>query len=231
MWHWQFLSRFGETTLLLPCAVMLYAWFRYSREAATARQWLCAFVAAAGLTLLSKLAYMGWGIGVPSLDFTGFSGHSMMAAAVLPVVLHRLVPARPAWLALAAASVGVMMAAGVSVSRLALGVHSLSEVAGGLVLGLGASIWCIALSHGTARRTAPPLAIALMLCLVLGLPASGATAPTHHWLEQIAVYLSHRDKPYDRDTRAKPRHAALTAEPARSFAGTGRSTRAHTHLP
>jgi membrane-associated phospholipid phosphatase len=231
MWHWQFLSRFGETTLLLPCAAMLYAWFRYSREAATARQWLCAFVTAAGLTLLSKLAYMGWGIGVPSLDFTGFSGHSMMAAAVLPVVLHRLVPTRPAWLPLAAASGGVLLAAGVSVSRLVLGVHSVSEVAGGLALGLSASVWCIALSHGNARRTAPPVAIALTLALVLGLPVSGATAPTHRWLEEIAVYLSHRDRPFGRDERATSRNAALTAAAARSFAGTARSGMAHPRLP
>lgn len=220
MSHWQFLSRFGETTLLLPCALMLYAWFRHSREAATARQWLCAFAAAAGVTLLSKLAYMGWGLGVPALNFTGFSGHSMMAAAVLPVVLHRLVPAhsaRSGWPALAAAAAGVLLAVGVSVSRFVLGVHSLSEVVGGLALGLGASVWFIALTHGHARRAAPPLAIALVLAFVLGLPASGATVPTHRWLEEIAVYLSSRDKPFERTHHDAARQMSLTAA-ARSLA-------------
>ncbi|CAG9169408.1 phosphatase PAP2 family protein [Cupriavidus respiraculi] len=231
MSHWQFLSRFGETTLLLPCAVMLYAWLRHSRETAAARQWLCAFGLVAGLTVLSKLAYMGWGVGLPAVDFTGFSGHSVMAAAVLPVVLHRLAPKRPAWTALAAAAAGVVLAVAVSVSRLVLGVHSPSEVAGGLALGLGASVWCIALSHARARRATPPVAVALVLAFVVGLPASGASAPTHRWLEQIAVYLSARDKPFGRVYRDGAHAAALSARVMVGDGGGKRATAAHARLP
>jgi len=33
----------------------------------------------------SKLAFMGWGIGIRELDFTGFSGHSALFAAFWPI--------------------------------------------------------------------------------------------------------------------------------------------------
>ena len=47
---------------------------------------LC-FGAASLVVLVSKLAFLGWGIGSARLNFTGFSGHTMLSAAVWPVAL------------------------------------------------------------------------------------------------------------------------------------------------
>jgi len=38
----------------------------------------------------SKLAFMGWGIGIRELDFTGFSGHSALFAVFWPIFLWLL---------------------------------------------------------------------------------------------------------------------------------------------
>ena len=37
-----------------------------------------------------KLAFMGWGIGIRELDFTGFSGHSALSASIWPVMMWLL---------------------------------------------------------------------------------------------------------------------------------------------
>jgi membrane-associated phospholipid phosphatase len=199
MWSWQLITRFGETSLLLPCAVILYVWLRGSGETVNARKWMLLFVIAAGATLGSKLAFMGWGIGLPELDFTGFSGHSMMASAVLPVLFHRMVPGNRPRCALAAAGGGTVVALFVGLSRLALDAHSLSEVLGGLALGLAASLTFLGWSANRARDATPAVGTAVVLAIVLALPATGATAPTQDWIEQLAVYLSGRDKPFRRE--------------------------------
>ncbi|MGO4325723.1 phosphatase PAP2 family protein [Cupriavidus sp. 2TAF22] len=195
--HWHFISRFGETSLLLPCAVLITVWLLYAGAYASARRWLLAFGLGAALVLASKLAFMGWGIGCEALNFTGFSGHSMMAASVLPVLLYLVVSARYPRLALVASCFGILLALLVGVSRLKLEAHSDSEVASGLAIGFAVSLSFILWSV-RPRRSAPALAAALLMAVMLGVPVAGVAAPTHHWLEVIAARLAGRDKPFQR---------------------------------
>ncbi|OWQ85160.1 hypothetical protein CDN99_23090 [Roseateles aquatilis] len=116
-----------------------------------ARRWLLGFVAAVSLTLASKVAFMGWGIGSADWDFTGFSGHAMSAASVLPLL---------AWLGLQACAsarwraAGLLLAyglaAGIAYSRLPVGAHSPSEALLGFLLGAGASLFALAAPFGEA---------------------------------------------------------------------------------
>ena len=223
MWHWHLISRFGDAALLLPCAALLLLSLCHRGEWRAARDWCLAFAAAAGLTLASKLAFIGWGIGVPALDFTGFSGHSMMAASVLPVLLHRLAPGRRPRLGWIAATLGASLALLVGYSRLPLGAHSLSEVVGGLALGFAVSGGYLLATAPRRRQRRPlrgrrsPRAPLLLLigALLLGVPASGAHAPTEQWIEQIALYLSGRARPFQREDW-QGREAATIAPPAPS---------------
>ena len=41
-------------------------------------------------TTASKVAFIGWGLGLSALDFTGISGHAMIASAVYPLLLGTL---------------------------------------------------------------------------------------------------------------------------------------------
>ncbi|KAA0180452.1 phosphatase PAP2 family protein [Cupriavidus gilardii] len=223
MWHWHLISRFGDAALLLPCAALLLLSLCHRGEWRAARDWCLAFAAAAGLTLASKLAFIGWGIGVPALDFTGFSGHSMMAASVLPVLLHRLAPGRRPRLGWIAATLGASLALLVGYSRLPLGAHSLSEVVGGLALGFAVSGGYLLATAPRRRQRRPPRwrrsprapLLLLIGALLLGVPASGAHAPTEQWIEQIALYLSGRARPFQREDWQR-REAATIAPPAPS---------------
>lgn len=205
MSHWHLVSLFGESAFLLPCAAFLYLWLAWRGAPASARHWLFAFVPAALLVLLSKLAFLGWGIGSESLNFTGFSGHAMMAASILPVMLYLAAPVGWQRLAWVAASAGVGLACLVGVSRLALHAHSVSEVAGGLAVGLSVSLPFI------LRRATPhgPLAMVLAgvaLASALAMPAAGAVGATHTMIQQLAMFLSGRDRPFQRGEWASLTH-------------------------
>ncbi|WP_432261511.1 phosphatase PAP2 family protein [Cupriavidus sp. TMH.W2] len=195
--HWHLVSLFGESAYLLPCALFLCLWLYWRGAPGSARHWVLAFLPAALLVLASKLAFLGWGIGSEALNFTGFSGHAMMAASVLPVMFYLAVPAawtRRGW---AAAGAGVCLAFLVGVSRLALHAHSVSEVAGGLAVGL-----CVSLPF-IARRTTPhgPLAMVLAgvaLASALVVPMTGTVGASHTLIQQLAMFLSGRDRTFER---------------------------------
>lgn len=75
MLDWYFLTFFGDSMLLLPCSLILFAVLAIPRATRTAGwQWALIFGCAGGIVCLSKLAFMGWGIGSERYDFTGFSG-------------------------------------------------------------------------------------------------------------------------------------------------------------
>ncbi|RDK10971.1 phosphatase PAP2 family protein [Cupriavidus lacunae] len=212
MSHWNLVSLFGESAYLLPCAVFLYLWLYWRGAPGSARHWVLAFLPAALLVLASKLAFLGWGIGSEALDFTGFSGHAMMAASVLPVMLYLAVPAAWTRLGWMAAGAGVCLAFLVGVSRLALHAHSVSEVAGGLAVGL-----CVSLPF-ILRRTTPHGPLAMVLAgLALGtalvMPMTATVGASHTLIQQLAMFLSGRDRPFQRGEwamRAPPHlHAAV----------------------
>ena len=197
MSRWQLVTFFGESAFLLPCAVFLYAWLRWHGATSIARHWLIAFSLTALVVLGSKLAFMGWGIGSAALDFTGFSGHAMMAASILPVLACLAVPSRYRALSLLAALFGVLLALAVGVSRLALHAHSMSEVVSGLALGFCVSLPFI-MRHNVPRGPVAMLLVSGALASMLALPVGGAAGTTHDLVQDIATFLSGRDRPYER---------------------------------
>lgn len=197
MSRWQLVSFFGESAFLVPCAVFLYAWLRWHRAHAVARHWLIAFSLTALIVLASKLAFMGWGIGSAAFNFTGFSGHAMMAASILPVMACLAVPPSHPGLSRAAALAGVLLALAVGVSRLALHAHSVSEVVSGLALGFCVSMPFIA-RHEVPRGPVAMLLASAALATLLVLPIGGVAGATHIWVQDIATFLSGRDRPYQR---------------------------------
>lgn len=194
---WQLITHFGESAFLLPCACFLYAWMRWHGATGVARQWMLAFTATALVVLASKLAFMGWGIGSASLNFTGFSGHAMMAASILPLACYIAMPDRRPGLGLLAALGGVLMALAVGVSRLALQAHSLSEVASGLTLGFLVSL-PIVVRHGVPRSPRTMLAMCAMLAALIVLPTGGLAGATDVMVQELAMFLSGRDHLYHR---------------------------------
>ncbi|WP_249405047.1 MULTISPECIES: phosphatase PAP2 family protein [unclassified Stenotrophomonas] len=146
-----------------------------------------------GLTVLaSKLAFLGWGIGVARLDFTGFSGHAAMSAAVWPMVMYVAVGRSPRWAAL----LGFALAAAIGYSRIPLNAHSWSEIGAGLALGALGTAWVLGREKKPWRLPAHWVALALLLggCVPLMLPQ----LRTHQAVVELAKMLSGAAKEFDR---------------------------------
>lgn len=198
MRYWELIARLGELQILLPAALLVaVALLRHPETRALALLWISSLSAAMVLTTASKVAFIGWGIGWPELNFTGISGHAMVAAAVYPLLLGSLASRAPRPGRAAAVGAGCAMALLVGISRVALGAHSASEVLAGLCVGGAAS--AIALCGAGRMRAAihplVPAAVALWLALTPGLaPAS----QTHSAVTRLSLMLSGRDTPYTR---------------------------------
>jgi membrane-associated phospholipid phosphatase len=196
---WRWITRLGEAGIVLPIAAALAVWFVLSaRSIRPAWAWGVAFGVAGLVTTASKVAFIGWGIGIAAIDFTGFSGHSMFAAAVYPVFARALAEtAPPRWRAWVIAC-GYALAALVAVSRVPVGAHSVSETLSGFALGAAASgtaLWLI--GRPALRVSVRWLALAVGGWLALA-PSHASPSRTHDMVTRLALTLSQRSVPYRR---------------------------------
>ncbi|KYP95434.1 hypothetical protein BG74_09100 [Sodalis-like endosymbiont of Proechinophthirus fluctus] len=207
-WHW--FTFFGDSMLLLPCAGLIVVILLLKVDTRQACwQWLVLFCLAGGVVCASKLAFMGWGIGSRTYDFTGFSGHSALSASIWPVMLWILFNhARPPQLAAAVVG-GYLLALVIGVSRLIIQAHSVSEVLSGLALGylISSSFLLLQYSLHTRIRFLTNSQIVAMLILPLLLLVQGKKAPTHNLLEQIALSVAPITKVYTREDLHRVRPA------------------------
>lgn len=191
---WHSLSLLGDSRLLLPmAAVLLIAGWR--AESPWRIRWALALAVVGLIVLASKLAFLGWGIGVPRLDFTGFSGHAAISAAIWPVTAYIAAPAHRSgrWAAL----LGLVLAVAVGYSRLPLNAHSWSEVIAGCALGALGSAWALAATATAARRLRARWA-ALALAAGCCVPVLFPQVRTHQLVVQMAKALSGATKEFDR---------------------------------
>ena len=168
---------------------------------------LTGFVLAAVATAASKVAFMGWGIGSATIDFTGISGHAMCSAAIYPVIGASL-KWRDDDRARASIALGCAVALSIGLSRIASRAHSPSEVLAGLLLGA-------AVASVTMRRGGPPPLVlqplvvgALMLVIATWPSGSEPTPLAHSVLARIALTLSGRTTVYTRDDLHRPQPQA-----------------------
>ena len=191
---WVTLSQLGDSRWLLPLSLVLIL-FGPKESCALRVRWAVCLAVAGGLTLASKLAFLGWGVGWARLDFTGFSGHATMTAAVYPVALYLATHGRlriPLLLAL----LGSLLAAAVAYSRLPLNAHSVSEVVSGWLLGTAATAF--ALSAGRREWRTPLPILAFSLAIGAAMPLLMPTVRTHDLVMRIATELSGREHVFNR---------------------------------
>jgi hypothetical protein len=124
----------------------------------------------------------------------------MRASAIMPVLLYRLVINAPAYIRLLAMGAGIGFDILISISRIMVHAHSVSEVVTEFCLDAVVSatfLW--RLTH--AAPSAPPRPVyAISLLLLLLIPSFNTKlAPTESWLKYVAVTLSGHDKPYSRE--------------------------------
>ncbi|HAV2259281.1 TPA: phosphatase PAP2 family protein [Raoultella ornithinolytica] len=200
--NWQWVSFFGDSTVLLPSAAAVFMVLflrRPSRQIAW--QWGLLFGITGAIVSASKLAFMGWGIGIRELDFTGFSGHTALSTAFWPIFLWLLCARGSIALRRIAMVMGYLLAGLVGYSRLAIHAHSPSEVIAGLLLGAIGSALFLLLQRNSSRVVDAQLSWGGVLSLII-IPAAllntGAKAPTQSLLGDIAVKIGPLEKPFTR---------------------------------
>lgn len=196
---WQRVTYFGDSMLLLPAAVIItLALMVKSSRRCVVWYWLLTF-GLAGLTVaLSKMLFLGYGIGSSRFNFTGFSGHSAMSATLWPIMLWLLSGQGSRWGRLILISSGYVLAIVVSVSRLVLQAHSFSEVITGLLLGsLCSGLFLLSQRQTRCKGfTLPQILLVLLLPLLLLLYGHAAT--TQQFLESLAAHIAGLEKPWTR---------------------------------
>ncbi|SUA74964.1 PAP2 superfamily [Pandoraea pnomenusa] len=210
---WISITNFGGAAVTVPAAAALTLWLLFARAWRMALAWGMLFGAAALVVAISKIVFLGWGLGLRELDFTGVSGHTMLAATVYPVIAWLLLR-RVAWpwrtlgtLAAMAGSVAV------GVSRVALSAHSISESVAGCAVGftVGAAFaWFTRHDDAPNLKTLPMAASLFVLVMWL----HGERVPTQRWITHIALTLSGREQPFRRISwharKPQPRPAPLS---------------------
>ena len=206
---WYLLTRLGEVQILLPAALLAMLVLAHRADTRPlATTWLGLLCLTTLLTTASKIAFIGWGIGSATLDFTGISGHTMFAAAVYPLLLGTLTSRLPPWGHKVAVTAGFALALLVGMSRMEVGAHSISEVAAGLLLGGAASAFAMASAGLPRSRIGTSLAL-LVALWVLITPVHVPPLPTHSMVTRLALSLSGSPVPHTRSAMH------LTAEPWR----------------
>jgi hypothetical protein len=197
---WNLITRLGEAQLVLPLAlVAALTWFAREPSRSPAFWWSALLSLAILVTAATKVAFIGWGFGSAALDFTGISGHTMFATAVYPLLLATFV--RSTWphtrrLAVAA---GFAIALLVGVSRLALGVHSVTEVVAGWLAGGAVSI--AVLARGTPALPALGVAVPVLVAAWIAfMPVASPSVDTHGLVTRVALKLSGHTRPYTRSS-------------------------------
>lgn len=198
---WLGFTRLGEAQILLPAVLAVFGWtvWRAPASRACATRWLLCIAIAATLTTLTKVAFIGYGIGSAAWDFTGLSGHAMFSAAILPVLMRLLAvdqgPARVRW----AVASGAALALLVAVSRVMVDAHSVSEVLGGsLCGGLASALALSSWRHLPTLRVPATLWLGVPMAVVLAMH-SAPPSQTHDWVTRLSLQISGRSEPCTRE--------------------------------
>jgi hypothetical protein len=160
--------------------------------------WCVVFASAMVVVVASKVAFLGWGIGVRAWDFAGFSGHATRAAAVFPVVCFLLFQDSGKKRVLnTAVLAGMALGALASWSRYEVRAHSVSESLLGFALGTAAALLFIDRALHEPRIRLRLVLLALCAGLLLVKPER-EPVDTEKWITVLAMELAGHDRPYQR---------------------------------
>lgn len=217
---WYSITRLGGAGLTLPLALTVALWLALGYTWRLALAWLGILAAAVGIVALTKIAFLGWGVGVRAWDFTGVSGHAMLSTAVYPVgIFLTLLPTR-APVRIAGIAIGLAAGVAVGLSRVVLEAHSPSEDVAGCAVGALAAVLFVryAWNARPGKLSVVPVAVSL---LMLSVALHDVRVPTQRWITHVALHLSGRDRPFIRarwkagiDTTRRTPAAALPRDAA-----------------
>ncbi len=191
---WNALSMVGSVAVTGSLGIAIAAWLLAGRSWRLSLSWCLLFGGGMLLVVLTKMAYIGWGIGIHEVQFGGLSGHAMRACAVFPVAFYLAFHHTRPGLRQAATAAGVALGVLISVSRVPVLAHSISEVVLGGAVGLAVAAAFIA--HAASERPAVAGRVLLALCVpVLCMAPLAKPVPAERWITQLALHVSGNKKP------------------------------------
>ena len=195
---WNAISFTADMAVLGPAGVAIAVWLLVSKQWRLVLSWSLWYGGGMLLVVLSKLAFIGWGLGSAEFDFTGFSGHAMRAGAVFPVLMYVVLQRAPRSWRLAGVLFGVAYAVLVAISRVVVHAHSVSEAVSGCVLGLAMALGFMWQARGAVNfAVSHALALASLALMVL-ITFKAEPMPTEDWLQKIALRLSGHERIFSR---------------------------------
>lgn len=189
----------GHTSVMVPAAVAITIWLVTERAWRMALWWSLFFMIGIFLVAASKVAFLGWGVGIRSLDFKALSGHAMRTTAVMPVLFYLLLQRSSSLVRITGVLFGIVLGIIMGISLVALNFHSASESVAGCILGGFISlgfIWMLGTSPVPDwNYWLIPFSLITLLVVWYVKPSSIV-----HWIVNIALYLSGHDEPYNWST-------------------------------
>lgn len=189
------LVNLGDSLLLIPVAAVIATWLACTRARRLALWWCVLFFGGLALVGASKIAFLGWGLGIRAIDMKGFSGHAMRTTAVAPVLLYLVLHSAPLYWRRAAALLGLALGAGMGLLLISCGYHSVSETLAGWLIGAFASLAWVRMAEQSPPleldRSALSAGLLVFVMAVMVMPVSGTYIMT-----KIALYLSGNSTPY-----------------------------------
>lgn len=195
------LVHLGDATLLIPLAAAIALFLALNRAWRLALWWTVPFGTGLTLVIVSKIAFIGWGVGVDALAYKAVSGHAMLTAAVLPTMFHIILWKQANTMRHAGVAAGFALAALVSGLLVRFGFHSGAEAIAGSALGSSISVPFLRAAEVACKavRVRPwtITASATMFLLMLHVTA----LPVQTWMTNTAAVLSGHAPPSSRHTR------------------------------
>jgi membrane-associated phospholipid phosphatase len=194
---WIKVTAFGEAGEMLPVAGALLVCLVLERAWSQAKTWAVVVLCSLTIVGVSKLLFAGWGIG-GSFNFTGISGHSTLGTLMLSSAAYLLAQQSDATTQRRAFVFGTILGMIVGASRMALHVHSFSEVVAGWILGCAGGLCFVLrcrLSSPLTQRPALVAVVAYALVFIVG----NYPLPTQRWLNDLAQNISGRPVAFYRD--------------------------------
>ncbi|HTH62603.1 MAG TPA: phosphatase PAP2 family protein [Paraburkholderia sp.] len=205
---WYTITNLGGAGLTLPLALAIALWLATGYSLRMAASWLLLLGVAIGVVTGTKIAFLGWGVGIRELDFTGVSGHAMLSTAVWPVAFFLMLQrTSPRW-RIVGVLAGLATGIAVGLSRVALDAHSPSEAVAGCVVGALTALVFVRYWWDAQPGQLSALAVTASLAAIT-IALHSVHVPTHRWITNLALTVSGHGHPYVRarwKAAREPRH-------------------------
>jgi membrane-associated phospholipid phosphatase len=180
------LTNFGDSAVLLPLSLVILGWLMTARPANCALAWAGVLIGCNVLIGLLKIYFFACPGGPALHSPSGHTGFSVLVYGALALIVTQEL--RRPWQKAAVACLGAAFVVAIALSRVALGMHSTTEIALGGAIG-GAGLWIFALFYRKSRgRSGSMLSLGLIVLVVATL-FHGSQLRIEGYLHSVSLRL------------------------------------------